>query len=777
MKLNNANSNKESLSNIYYIFDGFNRNITGINLDNGQYELTTITTSKIEPSWLIPSVTNVDNQASWNAFKELVWRSVTSVDSNIKPLFVGLNKKPSFNSTTWSSDFNKFFTKFEVSRFDQAKGIVYLNMQVSSEYANSESGSGSNVDFNNIPFSGLRKMEPTTSNFSSNAKAIDASTIWNNKYVDPNMNTSSSSNIYVVTMDDVKTYVYDNVIKTAYSSGGSNEYINNIAYDATFKTQSATNPANLKQLTKDDIVIEVTDANTAKGTISIDVRMKAWNKADSLAYTSDKVLDDIYGTSTINDSPLIKLQFTGLNTNDVETIYDTSNTWEISGLEKIPVNDYNNPSHLDTIKKAIWSNATSKGYITVPNFVNRDSLTYSELDIDFVDIFDRLNGIVQLRVKLKNNNWKIVDNKLINSSDYTQIKIKGFKGGYQITFKDKATFAYGDKDLAVSNSTISESWLKTKVQANLNEIFDNTNLPTDFNWSSNLNVSEINRNGTNGEISFKLTLANADDQGNSIDKIITFTGFKKDYEYNFTNTTEFDLGDPNMIAGSVTNEWIKNKVLENEDKFLTLTGTLPEGFDLQSNLSVTRGSYSDDEGKLTFTITIKNANQNNESKTSKLITFTGFKNLCFAANKERTWWVTGIGSYWFWINNCVKRSPCANVSVVAASKSLPNFANACISLNCASSSFKEPLTCFIALICAALPTRDTDKPLSTAGLTPLLNNSVCRKICPSVIEITFVGIYAEISPACVSMIGSAVKLPPPNSSFNFAARSNKRECK
>ena len=44
-------------------------------------------------------------------------------------------------------------------------------------------------------------------------------------------------------------------------------------------------------------------------------------------------------------------------------------------------------------------------------------------------------------------------------------------------------------------------------------------------------------------------------------------------------------------------------------------------------------------------------------------------------------------------------------------------------------------------------------------------------------EITFVGIYAEISPACVSMIGKAVNDPAPNSSLNFAARSSKRECK
>ena len=56
-----------------------------------------------------------------------------------------------------------------------------------------------------------------------------------------------------------------------------------------------------------------------------------------------------------------------------------------------------------------------------------------------------------------------------------------------------------------------------------------------------------------------------------------------------------------------------------------------------------------------------------------------------------------------------------------------------------------PATCFIALICAAEPTLDTEIPTLTAGLIPWKNSSVYKKICPSVIEITLVGIYAETS--------------------------------
>ena len=54
-----------------------------------------------------------------------------------------------------------------------------------------------------------------------------------------------------------------------------------------------------------------------------------------------------------------------------------------------------------------------------------------------------------------------------------------------------------------------------------------------------------------------------------------------------------------------------------------------------------------------------------------------------------------------------------------ASRSDANCENASISRNCASSSLIEPATCFIALICAAEPTRLTDKPTLIAGRTPL----------------------------------------------------------
>ncbi len=48
-------------------------------------------------------------------------------------------------------------------------------------------------------------------------------------------------------------------------------------------------------------------------------------------------------------------------------------------------------------------------------------------------------------------------------------------------------------------------------------------------------------------------------------------------------------------------------------------------------------------------------------------------------------------------------------------------------------------TCLTALMAAEKPTRETERPTFTAGRTPELNRSVSKKIWPSVMEMTLVG--------------------------------------
>ncbi|KAK8593449.1 hypothetical protein V6N12_045530 [Hibiscus sabdariffa] len=93
--------------------------------------------------------------------------------------------------------------------------------------------------------------------------------------------------------------------------------------------------------------------------------------------------------------------------------------------------------------------------------------------------------------------------------------------------------------------------------------------------------------------------------------------------------------------------------------------------------------------------------------------------------------------------------------LAALSRSEANCAKASNSANWANSNFDLPATCFIALIWAADPTLEMEIPTLIADLIPALNRSADKKICPSVMEITLVGIYAKTSPDWVSTIGKA----------------------
>ncbi len=135
---------------------------------------------------------------------------------------------------------------------------------------------------------------------------------------------------------------------------------------------------------------------------------------------------------------------------------------------------------------------------------------------------------------------------------------------------------------------------------------------------------------------------------------------------------------------------------------------------------------------------------------------------------------TGSGWYCGCLITSDSFSPRVSWSRVALSRSDANCANAARLRYWARSSLSGAATFFIALVCASDPTRLTEMPMLSAGRWPALNRSVSRKIWPSVIEMTLVGMYADTSPAWVSMIGRAVSEPPPLSSFMRAARSRSR---
>ena len=83
-----------------------------------------------------------------------------------------------------------------------------------------------------------------------------------------------------------------------------------------------------------------------------------------------------------------------------------------------------------------------------------------------------------------------------------------------------------------------------------------------------------------------------------------------------------------------------------------------------------------------------------------------------------TWSSMGMGTYCPCLRSSVSLTPLLRSCWVAASRSEPNWAKAATSRYWASSSFMEPATCFMDLVWAAEPTRDTDRPTLIAGRIP-----------------------------------------------------------
>src|SRR4030066_146436 len=84
----------------------------------------------------------------------------------------------------------------------------------------------------------------------------------------------------------------------------------------------------------------------------------------------------------------------------------------------------------------------------------------------------------------------------------------------------------------------------------------------------------------------------------------------------------------------------------------------------------------------------------------------------------RTCFSTGIGAYWPCLRSSVSRAPRSSWAWLVLSSSVPNWAKVTSSRYWARSSLSLPATCFMALIWALPPTRETEMPTLMAGRRP-----------------------------------------------------------
>ena len=209
---------------------------------------------------------------------------------------------------------------------------------------------------------------------------------------------------------------------------------------------------------------------------------------------------------------------------------------------------------------------------------------------------------------------------------------------YSMSFKTSSTYSFGDKSLLPSN--IDSEWIKNKIIENKNSIFSISNEPTNFDWNNNLSISSINANNSNGELSFNCYLYKSNQNSETINKTITFTGFKihqvnNYYSIVFNNTSSYELGDNTILPSNINSEWIKTKVIQNKNWIFSISNA-PADFDWNNNLSISVVNADDYNGELSFNVTLNDAtnNPNNTSTILKQLTFTGFLNNASTSNND-----------------------------------------------------------------------------------------------------------------------------------------------
>ncbi len=198
---------------------------------------------------------------------------------------------------------------------------------------------------------------------------------------------------------------------------------------------------------------------------------------------------------------------------------------------------------------------------------------------------------------------------------------------YQISFGPTNSFTFGESSSLAS--TKDSNWIKAKIVEQQNSIFKFTgNLPDNFNLLSNLSIVSINTNDQQGTMSFVVKLNNANQDGDTIQQQITFTGFLKttiaSYSIVFSSDTSFAFGDSSKLVSSIDVTWIKNQVITKKNEIFQINGQLPDTFNWNNNLQISLLNKDTASGLISFEATLLNSSSDNNT-ISKTLTFTGFK--------------------------------------------------------------------------------------------------------------------------------------------------------
>ena len=338
-------------------------------------------------------------------------------------------------------------------------------------------------------------------------------------------------------------------------------------------------------------------------------------------------------------------------------VYDNAQKTNKIASKQININVVNNPNYDITLKP----NATTLDYGT-PNLPADDSSITSEwIKTKIIDNksyifnipstlpsnFSWENNIVISNVNRNVANRSLTFKLTLNNKDNNggslneTITFTGFKDpnsasstNYVIRFKNQDTFPYGDPNVLPSRAKNPN--IIAKIVANKEQIFEiPSNVPKEFDWTNNIRVDSVTDNDANGQQSFRVLLMRNDsnDPSVSTSKTLTFTGYKQGFAYKikFDETTNsYPFGDPNLLASAITDEQIKQIVINNNNKIFNY-GKIPDNFDWNQNIQISNVVKNDDSRSVSFELTLNNSNENNGT-INKNITFNDFKQPAWPTN-------------------------------------------------------------------------------------------------------------------------------------------------
>lgn len=338
-------------------------------------------------------------------------------------------------------------------------------------------------------------------------------------------------------------------------------------------------------------------------------------------------------------------------------VYDNAQKTHKIASKQISINVVNNQNYDISLKP----NVTTLDYGT-PNLLADDSsITPEWIKAKIIDnkssIFDipstlPSNFSWENNIVISNVNRNVANRNLtfeltLNNKDNnggslnTTITFTGFKDpnsssstNYVIQFKNQDTFPYGDPNVLPSRANGKK--IIAKIVANKEQIFEiPSNVPKDFNWTNNIRLGMSTNNDAEGKSTFRVDLIGYDSNNPnaSTGKTLTFTGYKQGFAYKikFDETTNsYPFGDPNLLASAITDEQIKQIVINNNTKIFSYD-RIPDNFDWNQNIQISNVVRNNDSRSVSFQLTLNNSNESNGTIT-KNITFNDFKQPAWPTN-------------------------------------------------------------------------------------------------------------------------------------------------